>query len=214
MKIQNLILIVFLFPLGAFPQNMPFSQEGTLSQGGALVDTTFRINIKSDGTPKYIFQKINTSSDSINIHSKQISIINHSYYTNTDSTDYFLLWNISAPDIKLTPQDGILISIKEIQSLTNEWKAIQFWIYSGCGNSYYPVYTLKKGQCMILKTKKNFGKVTAMQRLRLETITDDILISEPYPGNYNSTDLFPNSSMEKLFRVFNRLLSYLPSQKK
>jgi hypothetical protein len=213
MKIKKVIPFFLLLPLASFSQNMPFSYEGTQSHGGAIIDTFFKISVPNKDLPVYIFQKINTAKDSIDLPTSGVLILGHNYYKDTSRFDYFLLWNVKGKNIQLTPQDGFLITIKEIKSAINDWKAIQYWVFSDCGNSYQTTYNLKKEECMIFRTAKNHGSISAMQRLRLKTKTHDILISDPYPGNYNSTDVFPNAAMEKYFTILSRLFSYLPSVK-
>lgn len=99
----------------------------------------------------------------------------------TRSRDLSLaITNNSDDEILFPIQNESLIAIIEAKDNQNNWKPIEFWPISGCGNSYYSK-TLLPGQTLISTVNSNFGNAKTIMRLRLHG-TDTIYISNEFVG--------------------------------
>ena len=109
-------------------------------------------------------------------------------HSSTNNRDFIAgISNYSTDSIFIPIQDGSLISIIEAKDEEGEWKPIQFWPISGCGNSYYSECILPN-QTIFFTVKKNFGRMPTVMRLRLHG-TDTIFVSEEYRGTITK-DMF------------------------
>lgn len=109
-------------------------------------------------------------------------------HSSTNKRDFIAgISNHSSDSIFIPIQDGSLISIIEAKGERGEWKPIQFWPISGCGNSYHSECILPN-QTIQFTVKKNFGNFQTSMRLRLHG-TDTIFVSKEFKGSINR-DMF------------------------
>ncbi|RPD91807.1 hypothetical protein EGM88_14060 [Aureibaculum marinum] len=91
--------------------------------------------------------------------------------------------NPSKDTIHIDNQDGALFLIQEAKNKMGEWKPIEYWIYSTCGNSY--AYTsLGPDDILILKKVKYKGTFETEMRLKLRT-NNKLVYSKPFKGLIN-----------------------------
>ncbi len=88
--------------------------------------------------------------------------------------------NYTQDTIWLPVQDNSAIAILEAKNEQGEWKPIQFWPISGCGNSYRD-QSIAPGQTLLLNAKRDLGAIPTAMRLRLHGI-NRIFVSESFPG--------------------------------
>lgn len=103
-------------------------------------------------------------------------------HASTNNRDFIAgISNYSSDSIFIPIQDGSLISILEAKDERGEWKPIQFWPISGCGNSYHSECILPN-QTILFTVKKNFGGFHTSMRLRLHG-TNTIFVSKEFKGS-------------------------------
>lgn len=76
-------------------------------------------------------------------------------------------------------QDGSLIMIQEAQDADGEWKPIEYWVWSGCGNSYFSPLELMPGECVYIPIRRYQGEMHTKIRLKMDT-GKGIFYSEPF----------------------------------
>ena len=92
--------------------------------------------------------------------------------------------NTSKDTIHIDNQDGALFLIQEAKNKMGEWKPIEYWIYSTCGNSY--AYTsLGPNDILTLKKVKYKGTFETEMRLKLRT-NNKLVYSKPFKGSINT----------------------------
>ena len=85
--------------------------------------------------------------------------------------------------------DGRLLVIQEALTENGEWQPIEYFIYSGCGNSY-GINPLKPASYLMFGIPKYNGDFKTKLRVRLRTNNNTILSNE-FDGNINKTQLIP-----------------------
>lgn len=92
--------------------------------------------------------------------------------------------NTSKDTIHIDNQDGALFIIQEAKNKIGEWKPIEYWVYSTCGNSY--AYTsLGPNDILVLKKVKYQGSFETEMRLKLRT-NNKLVYSKPFKGSVNN----------------------------
>jgi len=81
-------------------------------------------------------------------------------------------------------QDGSLIMIQEALDKDGNWKPIEYWVYSGCGNSYFNPLKLDSGKYVMIPIKKYSGKFKTKIRLKFK-YGNDILYSNSFESSIN-----------------------------
>ncbi len=84
--------------------------------------------------------------------------------------DYFVshLVNNTDSTFKAKRQDGSLIMIQEALDEDSTWKPIEYWVHSGCGNSYFSPLKLEPGECIMVPIKKYSGSFKTQIRLKFK----------------------------------------------
>ncbi len=97
--------------------------------------------------------------------------------------NYFVGFLVNTTDstFRATKQDGSLIMIQEALDDKGVWKPIEYWLHSGCGNSYDISLELEPGKYTIIPIRKLTGDFKTKFRLKLE-YGSDILYSDAYDG--------------------------------
>jgi len=91
--------------------------------------------------------------------------------------------NTSKDTIHIDNQDGALFLIQEAKNKIGEWKPIEYWIFSTCGNSY--AYTsLGPNDILVLKKVSYKGSFETEMRLKLRT-NNKLVYSKPFKGSIN-----------------------------
>lgn len=92
--------------------------------------------------------------------------------------------NTSKDTIHIDNQDGALFIIQEAKNKIGEWKPIEYWVYSTCGNSY--AYTsLGPNDILVLKKVRYQGSFETEMRLKLRT-NNKLVYSKPFKGSVNN----------------------------
>ena len=134
-----------------------------------------------------LYFKINTKQNAKNLKSKNFHLVKN------NPEGYFIarLINNSNSTVKARRQDGSLIMIQEALNENGEWQPIEYWVHSGCGNSYFHPLILKPGQYSIIPIKKYTGNFKTKIRLKLQIITTSTntqnrvknIYSKPFNGS-------------------------------
>lgn len=96
-----------------------------------------------------------------------------------------IIYNPAKDTIYLDQQDGRVIMIQEAKDENGEWKPIEFWRYSWCGNSYGAERLLPK-TLAIVKVFKYDGDFETEIRIKLKN-GNKIIYSESYKGRINKS---------------------------
>lgn len=93
-------------------------------------------------------------------------------------------------------KDSYVFAIQEAMDPHNEqWYPIEFLPYDFCGNGYYGIKVHPKEFVMIVAPKFQ-GDTKGMLRIRLK-IGEDIYVSQPYEGYFNSGQFVPPYFLQK-----------------
>lgn len=99
---------------------------------------------------------------------------------------YFIAYLVNLTDSVFTAdrQDRSLIMIQEALDEDGNWKPIEYWTYSGCGNSYFDPLKLDPGKCVLVPIKKYSGSYKTKIRLKFK-IGNYIIYSDTFEGTIN-----------------------------
>jgi hypothetical protein len=102
--------------------------------------------------------------------------------------DYFTAYLVNTTDSTFNAkrQDGSLIMIQEAQDEKGAWLPIEYWVYSGCGNSYFDPLKLDPGKYVLVPVKKYSGNFKTNIRLKFKK-GDDLFYSEPFEGSIDKS---------------------------
>ena len=135
-------------------------------------------NADSRKNPKTIFFRFFTEQPARNLKAKGfIWMDNH-------PKDHFVahLVNNMEEDISIERQDGSLMMIQEALNKEGEWQPIEFWVPSGCGNSYFYPLTLKSQHYIMFPVKKYKGNYSTKIRLKWRN-GEKVIYSRPFEGS-------------------------------
>ena len=98
--------------------------------------------------------------------------------------DYFVAYLLNTTDsiFQAKRQDGSLIMIQEALDENGNWQPIEYWVYSGCGNSYFDPLQLEPGKCVLVPIKKYSGNFTTKIRLKFK-YGNSVMYSESFNGS-------------------------------
>jgi hypothetical protein len=96
------------------------------------------------------------------------------------------LINTSKSTLSAKKQDGSLIMIQEALNENGKWIPIEYWVYSGCGNSYFNPLKLESGKYVMIPIKKYSGNFKTKIRLKLKT-NSKVLYSYPFEGSIDKS---------------------------
>ncbi|WP_269235031.1 hypothetical protein [Flavobacterium flavigenum] len=93
--------------------------------------------------------------------------------------------NPGTESVRVEVQDWQLMMIQEAMDKSGKWKPIEYWEFSGCGNSYGGI-ALKPNHLIATKIIKYSGNFKT--KLRLKFLNDSIVYySKPFTGSINSS---------------------------
>lgn len=95
-------------------------------------------------------------------------------------TAYFI--NKSDSTFHASRQDGSLIMIQEALNQKGEWQPIEYWVYSGCGNSYFDPLELQPGYYTLIPIKEYKGSFKTKLRLKMKK-DKSIFYSDTFDGS-------------------------------
>jgi hypothetical protein len=102
--------------------------------------------------------------------------------------DYFTAYLINTTDttFNVTRQDGSLIMIQEAMDEKGQWQPIEYWVYSGCGNSYFDPLELNPGKYVMIPIKEYHGNFKTKIRLKMKN-DKKIIYSESFEGSIDKS---------------------------
>ena len=93
------------------------------------------------------------------------------------------IFNSTKNSIRLEGQDGRVMMIQEALDPNGQWKPIEYWEFSDCGNSYGGI-VLKPDFYLMTKVVKYKGHFETLLRLKLKN-KNEIIYSKPFKGSIN-----------------------------
>lgn len=203
-----MILILYSSRLQA--QDFIISDSGKQRQGIAIPDRLVDIpeSLRLPGKQALVFKWFDAGRDSILLGNEVINISGLIDHKAADSADYFILLNRGRSAVRFLLFDDRFTAVKEVNVKPDSWKPIEFSLRaSNYGN--IEKYGVKPGQCLIIKTNRHSGRASGRQRMRLQTESNGILVSEPYPASYDPNELMLGHEFDKYRFFLKDRLSYL-----
>jgi len=104
------------------------------------------------------------------------------------SKSHFIAYLVNMTDssVYIKTQDGSLLIIQEALDENNNWQPIEYWIPSGCGNSYFNPLSLEAGKCVLVPIKKYTGNYKTQFRLKFN-IGKSIIYSDTFEASLDKT---------------------------
>lgn len=96
------------------------------------------------------------------------------------------LVNMTDSSFSAKAQDGSLLIIQEALDENNKWQPIEFWVPSGCGNSYFNPLRLDSGKCILVPIKKYNGNYKTKFRLKFN-FGKSIMYSDTFEGSLDKS---------------------------
>lgn len=175
MKPISLLIIVFAVSALAFEQNSHSNgnQRAFYQCGKPLDIDSTKISLKSDK----LYFHFNTEETFSNLDSMGFT------WLKGNPQGYFAgyLVNTTSSTFRAERQDGSLIMIQEALDKDKKWKPIEYWVYSGCGNSYFYPLKLDSGKCVLVPIKKYAGNFKTKIRLKFK-YSKAVMYSTPFEG--------------------------------
>ncbi|WP_107037138.1 hypothetical protein [Brumimicrobium mesophilum] len=105
-------------------------------------------------------------------------------WTDDNPENHFIAHLINTTDSTFNAklQDGSLLMIQEAMNEKGRWSPIEYWVTSGCGNSYFRSLNLEPGHQVMIPIKKYHGSLKTKMRLKLQT-GKEIIYSEIFEGS-------------------------------
>ncbi|XLS27953.1 hypothetical protein ACJD0Z_12175 [Flavobacteriaceae bacterium M23B6Z8] len=112
------------------------------------------------------------------------------------------VFNKTNDSLKISSQDGHLFLIQEAKNKKGDWKPIEYWEYSWCGNSYLRDKLEPNG---ILKTESKVYNGNFETQIRFKLLNDDkVYYSNPMVGFVNLLQFeIPNDITD--YRTYKRI---------
>lgn len=107
--------------------------------------------------------------------------------------------NPTSKSIRVEEQDWRLMLIQEALDKSGKWKPIEYWEYSGCGNSYGGI-ALRPKHLIMIKILKYSGNYKT--KIRLKFLNDSIVYySKPFSGSINLSQFYATTIDHKLDKI-------------
>jgi hypothetical protein len=191
-------------------QDFIIADSGKQRQGIAVPERLIDApeNLRLTGKPYLIFKWFDAGRDSIFLGTEVLNISGLIDHKAADSADYFILLNRGKSAVRFFLFDNRFTAVKEVNVKPDSWKPIEF---SLAARDYGSIkkYGVKPGQCLIIKTDRHSGAASGRQRMRLQTESNGVLVSEPYPASYDPNELMLGHAFDKYRFFLKGRLSYL-----
>jgi len=140
--------------------------------------------------------------EKINEQSKSENEINLILEKSNDSLYSIYIFNKTTDSIKISIQDWHLFLIQEAKNENGDWKPIEYWKYSWCGNSYLSNKLEPNG---ILKTESKVYSGNFETQIRFKLLNDDkVFYSNSMAGYVNLSQFkIPNDITD--YRTYKRI---------
>lgn len=198
MKKLHLILVLFGCVGMAFAQNdgIDGNRRAFYECSAPLDIDTSQIEAKSG----QLYFQFNVNQKLKNLEALNFIWLNDSLH------DYFTGYLVNTTDSTFTArrQDGSLIMIQEALDSNGTWQPIEYWVYSGCGNSYFSPLKLAPNKCVLIPIKKYSGDFKTQIRLKFKN-GNAIIYSEPFEGT------IVEAQLKKVTENVNGILYYGPA---
>lgn len=93
------------------------------------------------------------------------------------------IYNPTKNPLRIEEQDGRIMMIQEALDSNGQWRPIEAWQFSDCGNSYGGV-VLRPDYYIMIKIVKYKGSYETLLRLKMIN-KDEIIYSKPFRGSIN-----------------------------
>jgi len=136
-----------------------------------------------------------------------LAVLEHQYSNSMDMAVW--IQNQTNDTILFPIQDGSLIGVIEANDKNGNWKPIQYWWFSWCGNSYEDLILPPKKSIQI-GLNNRLGKVDTKMRLRIHG-RDTIYLSNEFLGKISNNAFTLNNRAKKEMLEDKERISFLDS---
>lgn len=175
--IKHLSLLLFLFiTIGAN------AQTPKMERNRNLIDEDFIPSIEL----KNRFKKLKNNKKDITLYLEK----------EAESTYTIYIYNNSSDSLTISNQDAQVYLIQEAKDKNREWKPIEYWIYSWCGNSYHFTKLEPNG---IMKTESKVYQGDFKTTIRFKLLNNNkVYFSNSTLGYVNLSQFkFPEEEISK-----------------
>lgn len=123
------------------------------------------------------------------------------HYTNFYQSKPVIITNLSKKPLKVTREDHLLMMIQEAKDPDGQWRPIEHWIHSWCGNSYW-VQDLPARSVLVASVPYYDGDFATQLRIKIKN-GDIISYSNAYEGNINLEQFNYQPTMSRILRKTN-----------
>jgi len=202
--LKSIIIIaaILLAPLLNFGQKYIFSSDGKAEQSHLFYDTV--VKVKFSSTEKIIFERYNNQlNDSTNLS----AILKREYpkFFN-DSTEYFLLLNLTDSVLKFSTINKRFISEEYSRYENFGFKSITFFISPKCGFGFnHEDVILKPSEVMIMNNgffkQPNDFSTKSNCFMKVMSESNNILVSTSYQKRVGSSSFYISDEFKLLFSI-------------
>lgn len=102
--------------------------------------------------------------------------------------DYFVSYLVNTTDstINIKRQDGSIMAIQEAKNESGKWDPIEYWVHSGCGNSYFDPMRLTPNSYAMIPIRKYEGDFKTEMRLKIKN-GKQVFYSSTFEGSINKS---------------------------
>lgn len=117
-------------------------------------------------------------------------------WTVDNPKEYFTAYLINTSDSTFNAdrQDGSLMMIQEAMNERGEWQPIEYWVYSGCGNSYFSPLSLATGSYVMIPIKRYSGSFKTQFRLKMKK-DEELFYSQTFDGSIELSQFATENDM-------------------
>lgn len=160
----TILSLISLFVLTGFSINQEDKTEGNQRAFYECSEPTDIDKSLIDVKQGELYFQFNTEQEPKNLKSMNF------VWLKDDPKGYFTAYLINSSESTFSAerQDGSLIMIQEALNEQGKWLPIEYWVYSGCGNSYFNPLKLESGKSVMVPIKKYSGNFKTKIRLKLK----------------------------------------------
>jgi hypothetical protein len=182
-QLRNILFIVAtLFLLTGFSQGgrkLPTGQQSARYRYSAPMEINASWMRVDQGRTYFDFDLAEDPA-----HVKELRLQKLRKYPKGYSTAYII--NTTDTVFRAEGQDGSLMMIQEALDTKGKWRPIEYWVYSGCGNSYFGALELQPGCCAMIPIRQYRGGFATKIRLKMQRHTS-LFYSESFAGSIDTT---------------------------
>jgi hypothetical protein len=123
--------------------------------------------------------------------------------TSTSSVQRVWIINNTSDTIRIESEEGYYMCLLQAKNKNAQWKRIEYWVFSDCGNSYmYPKYFSPKSACSFTDNKHDSGNYQTLLRYQLLG-HHKLYYSNEFIGRINEDEFLDDTTRRYVNRITN-----------